>query len=390
MAEAEPPRPLPRYGEAALADLVPALMHALGADEFPDPLGLDPLNSVALLVVDGLGFELLRERAASAPFLAGTALRAVPLTAGFPATTAASIASIGTGRPPGEHGLVGYTVWLPGEEGALNMLTWAPYGVRGGAGDTIHRLLPEEVQPDATAFERAVSSGIDVVLIGPRLHSHSGMTRAVLRGGRYRPAISLADTALQIVEALGERGRRFVYAYHPDLDAVGHLRGTASEAWTLQLADIDRTAALVAERLPAGSALVVTGDHGMIDLPPRSRVDVDDHPELSAGLRLLAGEARARHLHVRDGAVEDVLSAWRAHLGDRMWIVSRDQAIEEGWFGPIVPARIRARIGDVLAAAHGDVGVFQRSVDPAQARMMGHHGSMTAAEQLVPFVMVRR
>jgi predicted AlkP superfamily pyrophosphatase or phosphodiesterase len=341
MATADPPRPLPRYGEAALSDLVPALMHALGADEFLDPIGIDPLNAVALLVVDGLGFELLKERALSAPFLAGAALRAVPLTSGFPATTAASIASIGTGRPPGEHGLVGYTVWLPGEEGALNMLTWGPYGVRGGGSDTIHRLLPEEVQPDATAFERAVAAGIDVVLIGPRLHSHSGMTRAVLRGGRYRPAISLADTALQIVDALTERGRRFVYAYHPDLDAVGHLRGVASESWTLQLADIDRTAALIAERLPVGAALVVTGDHGMIDLPPRTR---------------LAGE----------------------------------QAIDEGWFGPHVPARIRARIGDVVAAAYGEVGIFQRSIDPAQARMMGHHGSMTSAEQLVPFVMVRR
>jgi hypothetical protein len=365
-------------------------MHALGADEFLDPIGIDPLNAVALLVVDGLGFELLKERALSAPFLAGAALRAVPLTSGFPATTAASIASIGTGRPPGEHGLVGYTVWLPGEEGALNMLTWGPYGVRGGGSDTIHRLLPEEVQPDATAFERAVAAGIDVVLIGPRLHSHSGMTRAVLRGGRYRPAISLADTALQIVDALTERGRRFVYAYHPDLDAVGHLRGVASESWTLQLADIDRTAALIAERLPVGAALVVTGDHGMIDLPPRSRVDVDDHPELAAGLRLLAGEARARHLHVRDGALDDVLAAWRANLGDRMWIVPREQAIDEGWFGPHVPARIRARIGDVVAAAYGEVGIFQRSIDPAQARMMGHHGSMTSAEQLVPFVMVRR
>ncbi len=104
MAQAEPPRPLPRYGEAALADLVPALMHALGADEFPDPIGLDPVSSAALLVIDGLGFELLRDRAASAPFLAGTALRAVPLTAGFPATTAASIASIGTGRPRASTG----------------------------------------------------------------------------------------------------------------------------------------------------------------------------------------------------------------------------------------------------------------------------------------------
>jgi hypothetical protein len=381
--------PVPRYGEASLADLVPSLLSAMGAPGFANPLKIQPLRTACLMVIDGMGFELLRGAASVAPFLAGAAA-STPLTSGFPATTAASIASLGTGRPPGEHGFVGYTIWLPGEPGAFNTLRWAPYGTREDGGDALHRLLPEEVQPDTTAFERAAAHGVSIVLIGPASHAHSGMTRAVLRGGRYRPVVSLADTVVQVAVALREPGRRLVYAYHPDLDLIGHMRGTGSEAWRLQLATIDHLVSLLAERLPEGSALVVTGDHGMVDIPASGRIDIDDDAALSAGVRLLSGEARARHVHVVDGAGPDVLAAWRERLGDRVWIASKEQAVAEGWFGPEVNDRVWARIGDVLAAPHQRLGIFQRSVDPAQARMVGHHGSMTPMEQLVPFIFVAR
>jgi hypothetical protein len=36
------------------------------------------------------------------------------------------------------------------------------------------------------------------------------------------------------------------------------------------------------------------------------------------------------------------------------------------------------------------VGVVQREVDPTQALLIGHHGSLTPAEQLVPFLELRR
>lgn len=385
-----PPVPLPRYGDAALADLVPSLLHALGASAFAAPVAVEPAAAVCLLVVDGLGWELVRDHPGEAPFLA--ARLGLPLTAGFPATTAASLASLGTGRPPGEHGLVGYTMLLPGEAAPMNNLSWATYGLQDGpapGGDLLHRAVPEQVQPDPTAFERAVAAGIAVTLVGPRQHAHSGMTRAVLRGGRYRSAFSLADMVAVALEALAEPGPQLVYAYTPDLDLVGHVRGVDSEAWRLQLAEVDRAAAMLAERLPAGTLLAVTGDHGMVDVAPEDRVDVGDVPELLRGVRVLAGEARARHVHTEPGAADDVLAAWRAVLGDRMWVVSRDEAVAAGWFGPGVADRVLPRIGDVVAAAHGRVGVMQRAVDPAHARMRGHHGSMTAREQLVPLVAVR-
>ncbi|HZD01782.1 MAG TPA: nucleotide pyrophosphatase/phosphodiesterase family protein [Actinomycetes bacterium] len=381
--------PLPRYGEASLADLVPSLLSALDTPGFANRLGLDPADRVCLLMIDGLGWELLQANHEHALFLNTAVDEARTLTAGFPATTVASLGSIGTGLPPGEHGLVGTTMAVPGQPRALNCLHWTAAGT-GRQVDLRDRVVPEQLQPNQTAFERAVADGVKVVLVGPRDHARSGLTRAVLRGGHYQSAISLGDLGDLAVRELAAGRRRLVYVYHSDLDLIGHARGISGEAWGLQLRHIDLLVELVAGRLPRGSLLVVTGDHGMVELPPRQRVDLADHPELAAGVRLLAGEARARHVHAVDGAVADLLVAWRAILGDVMWVASREEAIAAGWFGPQVPDRVRPRIGDVVAAARDAVGVFDRKTYPGEAAMVGHHGSMTPAEQLVPLLLLRR
>ncbi len=379
---------LPRYGEASLADLAPSLLAALDVPGLPNPLGVEPLRRVCLLVVDGLGWEALLAARAWAPSLAEAAARAQPLTTGFPSTTAASIGSIGTGLPPAEHGLVGYTIALPGMRRAFNCLRWSHYGI-GASKDLRGEVVPEQFQPNVTAFERAARDGVAVTLVGKREYAKSGFTRAALRGGSYIASQSLGDEVMAVLRGLTSGRRSLVYAYHPDLDRTGHVRGIGSEAWRLQLAHVELFVRQLVERLPRDTALVVTGDHGMVDLRPEQRLDLADHPELAAGVRLLGGEARARHVYAAPGAARDVLAAWRALLGPTMWVVTGEEAIEAGWFGPRVPPAVRPRIGDVVAAAFEPVGVMQREVDPAQAQLTGHHGSMTAAEQLVPMVELR-
>jgi hypothetical protein len=386
----QPPLPsLPRYGEASLADLVPSVLSALDVPGLGNPLGLDPVRRACLLVVDGLGHELLLANARYAPFLAGLAQASPPLTTGYPATTAASLGSIGTGLPPGEHGLVGYTMRLPGLERPVNCLRWTTYGLGGGK-DLRDRFAPEVIQPSRTAFELALNDGISVTRVGAAEYARSGLTRAVLRGGAYAEAYSLGDLAATAAQRLTAGPRSLVYAYHAELDVTGHVRGPDSESWKLHLAQVDRLAVALAERLPRDSMLVVTGDHGMVTLRPEHKVDPADHPELLRGVSMLAGEARARHVHTLPGATADVLATWRDLLAGSVWVVEGEQAIADGWFGPRVPDTIRPRVGDVVAAAYGQVGIVQREVDPAQARMVGHHGSMTPVEQLVPCVVVTR
>jgi hypothetical protein len=385
-----PTTPLvPLYGKSALSDLTPSLLAALGLPGHPNPLNVAPVGNACLLLVDGLGWDLVRENARHAPFLAGLAGgdHGRSISAGFPATTAVSVASIGTGKTPGEHGIVGYTMGIPGYDRAMNNLRWSLHGP-GPHVDLRSVVVPEDLQPDPTSFQIAEDSGVNAYTIGPREHVASGLTRAALRGANYRPVFSMGDLAAETIAALRAPGRSFVYAYHPDLDMTGHVRGVGSYAWQLQLGLVDRLALALVERLPQDSTLVITGDHGMVDVAPEDRIDFDQEKPLQDGVRLLGGEPRARHVYTREGAQRDVLAAWRAQLGDRVWVLEREDAIDRGWFGPTVTDNARTRIGNVIAAAHQPVGIVQPSVLSVEALLIGHHGSLTAAEQLVPFLAV--
>jgi hypothetical protein len=369
---------------ASLADVGPSVLAGFGIAGAANVLELPAAARVCLMVIDGLGAELLRSHVADAPFLAGLAKNTEPIRAGFPATTATSLASLGTGRPAGEHGIVGYSFAVDGQ--LLNALGWHRQG-EGGPADLRERLVPEMVQPHRTVFEQAVAAGVPVQLIGPREIESSGLTRAVLRGGKFQRAYAIGDQISHVLHALRDNDRILVYAYHADLDALGHGYGPGSDAWCHQLAIVDRIAATIAAGLPRRSLLIVTADHGMIAATEQDRIDFDTEPELSSGVVLLGGEARVRHVYTEHGALDDVVARWSELLGDRAFVLRRQEAIDLGWFGPRVDDRVRSRIGDVVVAAQGTTVVVRSAFEPRLTRFVGHHGSTTPAEQLVPLLL---
>ncbi len=370
---------LPAYGRAWIGDLLPSLAAGMSVPGFADTLGLGPAERAAVLLVDGLGLDLLREHADAAPFLAAAAeaSRWRTLTAGFPSTTASSLGSLGTGLPPGEHGLVGYTFALPGQQHVLNCLRWDP------AAD------PYEVQPLPTLFERLAEAGVAVGHLGPRAFAGTGLTTAVLRGARYPGAETAGELVGGIARELAAAPRVLLYLYYGNLDRVGHSRGCRSLDWRAQLTHVDLLARQVAEVLPPGAVLHVTADHGMVDASTESKIDVEADPVLREGVRLLGGEPRARHVYARPGAAADVLAAWTQVLGDRAWVLSREQAVEAGWFGRQVTDRVLPRVGDVVAAARGTVALVAPHSQPMESALVGYHGSLTRAEMLVPLVTAR-
>lgn len=358
-----------------LSELTPSLLRALGVEGFDGALDLPATSAACVLLIDGLGWELLAEHEADAPALA--ALPRSPLRVGYPATTAAGLAAIGTGVESGEHGMAGYTFEVPGF-GVLNALRWCAHP--GGA-DLSESLPAEEVQPLPTTFARAAAAGIDVSVVSDVRFTDSALTRAVLRGGRYAGVHALGDLAARTRDALHRGG--FCYAYHSELDLLGHVYGPGSAPWRRQLRHVDLLVEALLEGLPAGAVLTVVADHGMVRLDDTA-VDVDATPALRDGVRALGGEVRARHVYTEPGATADVLDAWTATLGDRALVVQREQAVAEGWFGPRVADRVRPRIGDVVAAARDRSGMLRRSAEPLESSLVGHHGSFTSAEQLVP------
>jgi hypothetical protein len=362
----------------SLADVLPAAGGALGVVVRHTAMTLPEARSVVVVLVDGLGEQLLARRSGHAPVLrqlrSSTDAVSLVATSGFPSTTATSMGMLGTGLLPGGHGLVGLDVLDPDRDVLFNELAWDP------------QVDPRAWQPVATVFEQVAAAGIDVVRIGPGYFDGSGLTEAALRGGRFVAAATLEARVDAAVEAVSGPGRQLVYLYWGDLDKTGHVHGCDSWQWGDELTSVDRWIGRLVERVGPDTLVVVTADHGMVDVALTARADVAEEPELAAGVRHVGGEPRAVHLYCAPGAAGDVLAAWRERLAGRMLLLPRDEAVRAGWFGPVRP-RVLPRIGDVVGSAVGSFAVVDsRTARPELLRLIGLHGARSAAEQLVPLL----
>lgn len=367
--------PAPPAVSGGLRDVLPAAAASLGSPLRDVPFSLPPAPRVCVLLVDGLGERLLATRGGHAPYL--RSLDARVLTSGFPSTTATSMGSFGTGLPPGAHGMVGYQVRDPATGLLLNELAW----------DT--GVDPRRWQPHPTLFEHLAADGVEVTTVGPGFFEGSGLTEASLRGGGFRTAKSLearVDAALAVLRGTPPGGRSLVYVYWGDLDKVGHTDGAESWRWGDELADVDAAVRRLAASAPQDTLLLVTADHGMVDVPADARTDVAADAELAVGVELTGGEPRAPMLYCAPGAAGDVLAAWRSRFDGALDVLSRDEAVAAGWFGP-VSAGVLPRIGDVVAAAVAPVSVHDsRSQRPELMTLVGMHGARTPEETRVPLL----
>ncbi len=366
---------VPAYGESTLADVVPALAASLGVDGWSDALGLPASDRWVLLLVDGLGAHNLAAALEEAPFLASLLAEdaSTTVTSGAPSTTATSITSLGTALPPGQHGIAGYAFRNPVDGGYLNALTWA---------DGLSAL---DVQPRLTSFERLSRQGVTLTSVSPARFAGTGLTECALRGARFHPVPDEDDHPARIqwtVDGAASGDSSLVYLYERSLDHTGHGMGWQTEHWRAALRRIDALARDLREALPDDVRLLVTGDHGMIDSPPERWVVVEDVPHLADDLTLLAGEGRFRQLYCEPRDVDAVAARWRAVMGDRAWVVTREEAVESGWFGP-VDRRLADRWGDVMVVCRDDWAVMTRR-QPKEFGLVGMHGSLTEFEMRVP------
>jgi hypothetical protein len=363
----------PVYGGRTLGDVLPAVATALGVDVgFHDTtLELPPAQRYVVFLVDGLGHRLLQAHEEHAPYL--HALLSEPGLAGVPSTTATSITSLGTALTPGQHGLVGYTSRIPGTDRLLNALMWDK------------QVDPLEWQPHDSGFARLRAAGVHATVVSKREFVDTGLTLCGFRGSEFVGGNKVGERIAGVVAASAEEPS-VTYVYDGDLDWTGHRYGVDSPQWRAQLAAIDASVEQLREALDPAVRIVLVADHGMVDSPPESRIDVDEHHELRAGVRLLGGEARFRHLYCAGGAVDDVLATWREFLGPRADVLSRDEAIERGWFGPVVP-QVRPRLGDVVVASHGEHAVMSTTDFPYENLLVGLHGSLTPVEMEIPILL---
>ncbi|MFA5606309.1 MAG: alkaline phosphatase family protein [Leucobacter sp.] len=374
--------PTPADNGARLAAILPAgiaaVARGLGVEPppavaFADSDLLPPLRSFVLVVVDGLGHANLGARAGHAPTLARLPRRRFETVA--PSTTGAALTTITTGALPGTHGLIGYRIRHP-ELGLVTTLKdWA------GITD---RAAWQRADP---LFVEAHRIGARPVVIGRPAHATGGLTEAILRGAEYHGGQRIEDRFAIASTLLREREPIVAYLYVDELDRVAHEHGWQGESWVRRLEALDAALADLLMTLPGDVGVVVTADHGIIDVPPERQVMLDADPSLIEGVAQIGGEPRFRSLYLEDGVDAAAIAAkWATAERDRAWVATRDEAVASGAFGEVAP-EVLPRLGDVLIAARKPVAYYSAEDDPRSRAMIGQHGSFSDDERGIPIVL---
>ncbi|HEV2070973.1 MAG TPA: alkaline phosphatase family protein [Acidimicrobiales bacterium] len=356
---------VPDYAGACLNNVVPVMLERVRPLPAWMPALVADASQLVLLVIDGLGFDQLGNRRHVAPTLAGMQGGAISTVA--PSTTATALSSLALGCPPGEHGVVGYRINVGGD--VLNVLRW-----QTPDGDAREAIRPDEIQG------RPAFGGRHPAVVTRAEFSGSGFTAAHMSDVRFH-GWRVTSTMVTAISRLLRAGETFVYAYYDGVDKVAHEFGL-SEHYDAELVATDRLVGDIASVLPSGAVLVVTSDHGQVQV---GEAVVPVHGDVMANVELLSGEGRFRWLHARPGRAGDVVAAAREHHGSQAWVRTRDEVIAGEWFGPKVSDAAASRLGDVVLAAHAPVA-FADPADTGPYRLQSRHGSLTADEMRVPLL----
>ncbi|GAA3903165.1 alkaline phosphatase family protein [Microbacterium invictum] len=357
----------------SLTGVLPQILAAIDGhgDWFPT------VRSAIVVMVDGLGRGNLTARSGHARFLNSRMGKRDAARSVFPATTATALASLFTGVAAGSHGIVGYRARVPGTDSAPNQL-------KGWETDGLDPMTWQRAQP---LFEREAARGRPCIVVSKARYTSTGFTRALQRGATFLPGDSIADRVQRATEAATRHDGAIVYLYVPELDTIGHAAGWESAAWTAGLEQVDDAVRRLEAAVPDDVGVVVTADHGMVDVPAHRHVLLSEGDELVDGIRIVAGEPRMLHLYAEDGAAGAALARWQEAESGRSWVLSREEAIAAGLFGSAVSPDVAPRIGDILVAARSGIAYYDdRLSDKKAQKMIGQHGSLTDQERIVPLI----
>jgi predicted AlkP superfamily pyrophosphatase or phosphodiesterase len=372
------PRNLGQDGDVGfgLADLSQSIFASMGLPGTVNTLEISETRRSCLLLVDGLGAHALAKFGSVHPIF--REITALPnLRSDFPSTTVTNLTSLGTGKSPGEHGMLGYTIRVPnsGTPGRLlNALKWD------------ERVNPLTWQKIPTLFERANLHGINVTSVGDKRYQSTSFTTASLRGARYLGADRTTEMVEQAKASLAEP-HSFAYLYINGLDVAGHKAGVGSEIWIHALDIVADLILRLTEELPKNINFFITADHGMVNAGEKIILGRDN--PLMENVILVGGEPRARHLYLEPGSQSDTAAIWREHLGEKADIYSKEDALAGGLFGTDVSDESKERMGDLIAIPHQEIVFLDPSNATRESAMAGHHGGRTSEEVAIPLLKAR-
>lgn len=337
-------------------------------------------KNVVLLILDGLGAEILRRHRPNG-FLARHQIATI--SAVFPPTTVAAINTLTSGLAPIEHGWLGWSLYFKEFERFIDIF---PYN-DSLTGEKI-KLAPGNGK-DLLAYENvfskikaATNDAVKRYVVHPEMIPQAGPDYEVLYGKNFE------EEAIAIAKLTKIDEEKFIYAYFPEPDSSMHVLGTGSPEVGETIASLENT---IENRLGnlKDTLVIISADHGLIDIS--EHIDIGSIPELFDCLKIPPSiEPRCTTFMVKEGMHAQFASAFKQRLGDDFRLLSKAEVRSEQIFGPgSEHPKVDDFLGDFLSIATGSKTIiYQGKVEKASFSFKAHHAGITADETNVPLILL--
>jgi hypothetical protein len=402
----------PHYEGLSLVNRPASICHWLGARTFGAPPLADEILSalpgqyrhVILLVVDGLGLdqlETLTQTGSARPASAGRATfwqrlldqaLLAPITSISPSTTAAAITSLWTGKPAGDHGILGYEMYLKEYGLIANMITHSPVSFTGDVGGLRRSgFQPETFLTVPTLGPHLLMNGVKTTAMQHAAIAHSGLSTMLFPSVDVVPFRSSSDLWVTLPNLLESQASEttYTYVYWGELDELSHKFGPNDRRveveFTLFSYLLDGFINQMRKNAKGDTLLLITADHGHLHTPQVANQEMRFHPQFSTNLHLNpSGESRLAYLYLRPNREEQLREYIQNTWPGRFEMVPSETVIRSGLFGSNASHnRLTERVGDQVLFAQDDAYLWW--ADKANP-LNGRHGGLTRTEMVVPLI----
>ncbi|MFA6518690.1 MAG: alkaline phosphatase family protein [Candidatus Shapirobacteria bacterium] len=377
----------PNYQNGSIVNLMASIKNALGGKSLYQPLKdfeISQSQNIILVIIDGLGYDYLLKYGKDS-FLYKNLKR--KMTSVFPATTAAAITTYFTGLPPQQHALTGWYMYLK-EIGALSLIL--PFTTRTG-NLSLHQgnVNYQDIYNQKTIFENIPVTSYSVK---DKAYIHSDYSRLVDKGANQLPFSNLNGFFRQIHKALTtSQDKKYILAYWAKFDYLCHKYGTESLETKKHFDELDRKIKLLAKSLVnKNTTLIVSADHGLIDVSKEKIIDLKDHPKFTETLAIpLSGEPRAVYCYVRPAKVKQFKKYVATNFKKYCRLFKSEDLIKRNLFGLFEPnPKLQDRIGDYVLIMKKDYVIKDQVLGEIQHANIGRHGGMSHQEMFVPLIII--
>lgn len=381
---------LPNYKDGSIVNLVSSIIKALGGRPVYGQLKLLPASqlkckNVVLIVMDGLGYEYVKRNGKGTIFekyLLG------PITSVFPATTAAAVTSFFTGVAPQQHAITGWHMHLK-ELGVVSaIMRFIPRS--GGVAFSKLNIPPRKVFDQKTIYEKIRAKSFNVIL---RELGETDYNKVYSRGAKvvyYENMAGFFGSLSRII--LKEKGRKLIYGYWPEPDLLQHYFGTRSKESYRHFKLLDRKLGLFLKLIRnTDTTVIITGDHGLIDVPKSRSIQLRDHPKLADTLTLpICGEARLGYCYVHPSKKRQFEHYMSTRMKKYFSFHKSEELIKKNYFGLGKPnPNLFDRVGDYTVIPKNNYALLDALLAEKRHSKKARHGGTSKEEMLVPLIVIK-